>query len=1138
MFIERLRLKGFKSFGGEHELLFSPGFTAIVGPNGSGKSNILDGLRWVLGEGSPNRLRITKQSDLLFQGSASVPSAGETEVLLSLREDPQICTVRREFSPESGTTLSVDGVRIRLQDLDEIKREWHLEGEQFAFIGQGEVAEAIRQRPLQRRTVLEALFGIDRYRKKREDASQKLKSATDELARLQTLVLELTMRRDEILPLVSIAEEARGILHELEGRRRDYYFSRRTFLEKEIVSLQHHVSSVDSRKAQAIEWETLWEYGLRFYQSKIAGLKQNSRSLGETLIALDSQRDSLHRQCFAVGLSVKGAREKLCSLAEDTKILEGNLKEVRGETAVTKKAYVSFCNELKEKEGVISSISEEFFQLRTSLHEERKRRQKCREEVARLEMEKNRIDARLKARKAALEGSLRERDEAEKKLQELMKDSEHKQHELLDLQAQREGTSALHAEAYASCQQLASSVTFAKKNVTQLENQLETLYENTEQRLYPEPVRVVLAAGKLGKLNIKATLVADAFTCSSELASPLEAYLGGRQFWLLVSTLEEAREGIELVKERKAGRVTFLPLERCYPRTPDRNFHLSDKGIVGWAVDLLSIKEPWDPAVRHLLGDLLIIESYDVGVQLARIGASFPIVTLDGDVFTVAGSVSGGKFRRSGGAIERRLLIDELNNHLEKERLALKNFSSELREAEKREQEVAFHKTGLCEQEQEIEKELSILIARKDSLFKEAQRLKREEDAFKKEAEQDVTLTEQIILHSEELEKTILDFGDLPDEADLEHKLSSAQAEAAITREKVRAHHVLVERMDSEVRRMERTLLDLTQEREKVSGDLLVNLDRLQSLGKESYHVWSRRGNALKEEKRVQDDLVVINNKITFLVQRHADAVQFRQNCEEQLRDCRRQLDNVEGELTQITSLWEENYPYPGPLSLPDDLRDEGLAGVKRLEKKLRELGEYDLGVLSEHESLNARLAFLSEQMKDVRAGIKELQEMIQDTDRRVGQVFGEALVNTDKRFNALFQRLFGGGEAHLQMEEGLSLWEAGVDIYARPPGKKLQNLTQLSGGEQSLSAIALLFATMEVAAVPLAILDEVDAALDEYNLLRFVDLVTDYAAYIQILAMTHRRSTMERADVLYGVTMSEPGLSKVIGVSLDEWKE
>lgn len=1138
MFIERLRLKGFKSFGGTHELTFSPGFTAIVGPNGSGKSNILDGLRWVLGEGSPTCLRITKQSDLLFQGSISLQPATSTEVALSLREDPKICTIKRDYASDTGSVIAVDGMRIRLQDLEDVKRQWHLEGERFSFIGQGEVAEAIHQRPMQRRAVLEALFGIDQYRKKREDASQKLKSATEELTRLETLVFELTTRRDEIAPLVVIAAKARELLDELEEKRRYYYFSRRAFLERKLSSFQCHIDALERRKNRAWEWQNIWEDGWAHYQGLVEAYERQQRMMSERIASLRVQRESLKRQCFTTALSVKSAREHLRTQDKERKGVQQALKGVQKEAFDAKKQYETVLSSLQDKEKAVLTLSGELSDLRSTVQTERELRQKSIDEHSQMEETEVRLRSRLQARQERLEKNASEMSIANEALLQIEKDIEEGKEKFDSVQIAHKKATERHGEAYSQCQQLASSLSQLKKNVGALENQLDALFENTEQRLYPEPVRVVLAAQKLGKLPLKVKMAAESFLCEERLASCLEAYLGGRQFWLFVQSFEDAAQGIELVKKKKAGRVTFLPLERCHPRCPDYTVRLPQKGIVGWATELISPDPFWEIAVKHLLGDLLIVEEYSVGMALSREGASFPMVTLDGDVFTVGGSVSGGKFRKSGGAIERRLQIEELEKNLNIHREELKKIVALLQQAEDEERLAAEDKERWKKEEQEMAKQLSSISFKLDRQKEEKVRLENEYSLLVKEVKQIKEEHENIQYQIKRLEETIASFGDLPDETELEQKLAIEKGEEAVFREKVKSIKTLISRIDLEIAQRNEKLQWINDDIQKAAINIENSFSALQVLGKNSFKLWQEKQQIVYSCEKLLKENTDFTQRIALLSQRSVQAQKRVQVEEEKLKDCQRQIDSAQTELNQIISLWEDTYHYPETDYVISEYEEESFASVRRLEKKVRELGEYDLGVLSENESLQNRLKFLSEQIEDVHLGIKELKALIRDTDERVGILFGEALKSTDERFNSLFQRLFGGGEAHLELEEGLSLWEAGVDIFARPPGKRLQNLTQLSGGEQSLTAIALLFATMEVAEVPLAILDEVDAALDEYNLLRFVDLVTDYAANMQILAMTHRRSTMERADVLYGVTMDEPGLSKVIGVHLDEWTE
>ena len=678
MSIEHLHLKGFKSFGSSCEFSFSGGFTAIVGPNGSGKSNILDGLRWILGEGSPSALRIVRQSDLLFQGSATVPPAKEAEVGLRLSGPDGIATLRRQYSAEGGAALQVDGVRIRLQDLDEVKARFMLEGESFAFIGQGEVSEAIHQRPMQRRHHLELLFGIDRYRRRREETNLRLESALSEVQRIETLIRELETRREEIAPEVAVAVEAQGILDNLEVLRRDFYFSRRFALEDRERGLRGQQQSLQAHEDLARQWQGLWRSAV-----EAAGERLRSQGFDEAAFLareqeLASRKDALRRQAFQTSTRIRSILEDRSGLNEERGRLEAEEGSLRAERDRLRAEEALLESRLAERREALERRLRELEESRAFVERERLRRQALRDEQAERALFVSRTEARLRALSAAAEegrGELarlreeRDRLAASEAAPELGRQEE--QHRAL---------AEAHAAAYASCQKDAASLQQLRRERTRQEAELDALRENTESSIYPEPVRLLLSASRLNRMRSSPEVVAEAFSCPSNLAPALEAYLGGRQFWLLVPTFDEAQEGIELLKQRRAGRVTYLPLERCRPRTPDLRFRLPLTGVVGWAAELIGMRAPWEPALRHLLGDLLVVESYALGSGLVKDGARFPIVTLEGEVFAPSGTVSGGRTRQSGGAIAHNRQVAEAEERIEelKRRLAPKGYTAAL----------------------------------------------------------------------------------------------------------------------------------------------------------------------------------------------------------------------------------------------------------------------------------------------------------------------------------------------------------------------------------------------------------------------------------------------------------------------------
>jgi len=1188
LYIERLHLKGFKSFGASLDLLLSPGFTAIVGPNGSGKSNLLDALRWVLGEAGSQRLRIVKQGDLLFSGSVTLPPASRAEVSLLLRSStpsgrelraPEAgqCLLRRSYSSETGTVLTVDGTRVRLSDLDEVKRLWHLEGDQFAFIGQGEVAEAIHQRPAQRRAHLEVLFGIDQYRKKRNETSQKLVAASEEVLRLGALAAELTHRREEIAPAVEIAQAAKKITDELEDKRRGYYFFRRRLLEEKSAVLEGELRALREEEALRLRWKELWEAMYTRSVHQCGEQEERVKRLLGDRDELVARREGLRRSCFAGAASIREILSRRRALAEE-----------RAETVARIASLTKESDELKGKEsslgaelGVRASEREILGTKVRELHEaidaERRRKDETTNTLASLSGELETLRSRLLSRRSFLEACGSDLGASEDALRTLEASLAEASRTLEQLEEREPELVEAHSEIFARCRTTAGALQSARKEASGLETALEDL-RSAEDSMYPEPVRFLTAASRLGKLSVPVKVAADAFTCPQRVTSALEAYLGGRQYWVLVNTLAEAGQCIEMLKERRAGRATFLPLERSRPRFPQSRFSLPKSGVVGWAMDLVTVDQEWESAVMHLLGDLLVVERYEDGSALVNKGASFPMVSLDGEVFAPSGTVSGGRARSSAGAIERRSRILESEEKLKSLKRRISDLTKALAEEEALERSRAAEKDESAlrvrEAKKEVEekrRELELERARRDRLASEHATGLTEASVWERRAEEiDAEMKALMAAAAPSMER-----GDV---SALPAKLSEVEGACVLLEERLSSVRALRERADDELARAAERGRTLQEDERAASRREQEERRRLSQWGKEQYRIFLELREILAELDNLHGRERALVARSAKISSRSRAAVESAGALRAKAEELLRQLGNVSDERQRLIETWEEEYPYD-EASAPGSGEGEAIASaVRRLERDLRALGPVDWGALSEDTSLAARVAFLGEQLADVRAAMDELRVIIAETDRHVGVVFTGALDNINIRFDALFRRLFGGGEARLQLlspqtgqsepsgedearseqAESSAAWDRGVEIVARPPGKHLQNLAQLSGGEQTLTAIAYLFASMEVAGVPLAVLDEVDAALDESNLLRFGELAREYAcpsedektvdggtsggaagsSGIQLIVMTHRRATMERADILYGVTLAEPGLSKVVGIRVEDWVE
>ena len=1150
MTIERLKIKGFKSFGSTCDFDFVGsklsaigGFAAIVGPNGSGKSNILDALRYVLGESSSLRLRISRLSDLLFQGSASLSPAKEADVTLiffseNIDNKRERITIKRRYDALAGSIYYADGNRVRLQDIDVIKQRLNLAGCQFAFISQGDVAEVIHQRAMQRRTHLEVLFGIDRYRKRREETADKLKLSEAEMLRIDTLIHELNARREEIAPEVAIAIEAQSIIDNLENLRRDYYFSKRKSLEIKIsdaeVQTFIHVELDDILK----NWLNIWRHSSQENEKHHETIIQHEQELNSQSKKLAESKDSISRSCFSSASNVRSIQTRVSFICNELKqaelIMDKTVQDL--ENAVSERNKLE--KSLSDQRGELNLILEKMESGREEIQRAQLERQNIQNEIARDEL----LASQLKSKKIALEESHYEAQKLPliKEKETLENDIKTDYNRITELEELEKNTSNSYSRAFADARKYAASFNQARREKSEIEAQIEQLKEVSESE-YPPSERMLLSASRLNKISAKIEIVTEVFSCEPKAASAIEIYLGRRRFYLLVNTMHEAQEGISHLKARSGGRATFLPLERARPRFADITFerkHFNNRaGILGWATELITVKDPWEPALRHLLGDLLIIEKYELGAEFVRKGANFPIVTIEGDIFSPAGTISGGSSRASGGYISQRGKIQKLEEELVAQSKHLHKIKEELVKYEFLESNLQEERAKVSELLSSTRESLSINERRLQNVTSSIARIDAEHSSSMEELK---TITADLVILEDELamlREKLAGFREIPDDKGESPALLNIQAEISISLEKLRSSNELINRIEQEKIACETRIKQIDYEFNELEKQKNEEHSRLSVWGKDYYKVW--------QDLRVVQDKIHASSKANVKTITRAKKAKARLDYAEKRH--KTNSDKIAAleeksramrlEISQLDELWEEKYPYDRALADKIETEKDLVHTMRKLERELKALGVYNLGALSEDESLLERTDFLAEQLEDARAARDELVSLIEETDKVVENLFTTALKNIDERFNELFHRLFGGGEARLQIQEGDDIWERGVEIYARPPGKQLHNITQLSGGEQSLTAIAHLFASLEVAGVPLAVLDEVDASLDEYNLIRFANLAKEYSSTIQLIVMTHRRTTMEQADIIYGVTMAEPGLSRIVGINIEDYK-
>ncbi|MDR3265441.1 MAG: hypothetical protein LBT15_05455, partial [Synergistaceae bacterium] len=916
--------------------------------------------------------------------------------------------------------------------------------------------------------------------------------------------------------------------------------SRRLSLEKKEREHRSHFQHATEHEDLAVRWKDLWSAAVTAAEER---LRRDGFDEGALLVReqdLNTRREALRRQSFSTATRLRGILSDRVSLAAEMERASDALGSVNSELKKTEDEEAALRKDLEAKRSAFEEMLRRLEESRANAERERLRRQTLRDGHAERVLLRSRQEARFRAL-----SSSRERNE-----QDLLRlATEREGHvaaaakfaaETAALEKRHDALSGEYSDAYADCQKCAAFLQQMKRELVTQQAELDAVRENTESSIYPEPTRLLLSASRLGRMTSHPEVVAEVFSCPPDIAPALEAYLGGRQFWLLVRTFDEAQEGIELLKQRRAGRVTYLPLERCRPRFPDARFRLPVDGVAGWGIELIVPRSPWEPALQHLMGDLLVVRDYALAAGMVKGGAKFPIVTLEGEVFAPSGTVSGGRTRQSGGAISHNQRVTELSARIDALKRRIRDTEEEFARAEKREQKAAGEREEIAAAVTRSKNELLTAQRTLDSLNADIARTEAENTASGSESGALSDELSRLDVEIADLEARLSEMGDQgkPGEGEAPSSLELARGEMDLVEERLRGAANILSRIRKERDDLEgRVAAAKTGTEAGQSEEKNLRL-RLSEMGREHLALWKElealHAKLDEERNRVRKE----HDRLQRLRERERKAEANVIALKSEIAALNERIASTRSEIDQLRELWDEKYPYDaGDAARIEDAARDLSGTMRRLERELRALGSYNLGALSEDESLTERIDYLTEQLEDVKTGVEELKGLIDETDAQVETLFTRAMTDIDDRFNTLFQRLFEGGEARLTLQEEGTLWERGVEIYARPPGKRLQNISQLSGGEQSLTAIAHLFAALEVARMPLAVLDEVDAALDEYNLIRFADLAKEYSKRLQLLVMTHRRTTMERADLIYGVTMVEPGLSKIVGIDVESYK-
>ena len=1184
MYLKRIEIAGFKSFADRTKIEFEEGVTAVIGPNGSGKSNITEAIRWVLGEQSAKSLRGGKMPDIIFAGSESRKQLNIAEVTVVLDNTDNYLplgfsevSVTRRYRRTGESDFFINKKACRLKDIQDLFMDSGLGKESFSIISQGKVEAIFASKPEDRRGIFEEAAGVLKYKQRKRKAEQKLFETEDNLSRVQDIIYEL---EDQLTPLAAQSEAAKEFLalkKELTA----------TDVSLTVAKIKQTRDSWESAKTDFEELSKTVEEKSRFIQQT----EQQLGTLREKRGSLDEQLETGQQQLLHLSEALKQAEGQKALLSERSKNTQktsaeyretlneqrkkkadtqANLQEVQAQQALKQTEKIA----LEEKIQQLTNEAEKYKKSPKELLEDlRGTYVELMQESANVSNELKYLERQYTQETAKNQQSVTRFEALRDQLEELTEQQSAVQTKTKTLEAQlteeQENYRRLAEEKNVAQQQLQKEQQLMYDMMSQVQQararqkSLQEIQENYSG--FYQGVRSVLQHKE--QLSGIVGAVAELIEVPEKYTLAIETALGASAQHIIVENEKDARQGITFLKKQRSGRGTFLPLTTIKPRSLGAHHYQAIKdvdGFLGIASELVSFSENVAPVMQNLLGAIVIARDLDSANLLARqLRYQVRVVSLDGDVMNAGGSMTGGAtkqgnrgnlFNQGHELAEWTKRYEEINQALQAKEAFVRDLQAKVadqtesletlrtqgeqtrlayQEAQSSEERVATELTRLQKEQslfsyeaKELESFLNDYQVQKETLeFKQVE-LKTQQDKINQEIQQ---LNEE----SDQLEEK---------RAGINAELSRLQADYAVLDERLLyldrqalGFEEQINELTNQIVNLENQLLALSsdssdhEESEESLTQRLTELATAREHLQEQLAVWKEMRQSLQQQvDQADSELTEANREQKQLLARQSQADVQKNRYE-------LKLDNALAYLQEEYSL-----TFEGAEAQADPEIDQQVAQteVSRLKQAIEKLGPVNLNAIEQYQQVEERYDFLTTQRDDLLSAKEQLFETMDEMDDEVKTRFFTTFQAIREKFNVVFPNMFGGGRAELVLTDPDDLLNTGIEIEAQPPGKKLQSLSLLSGGERALTAIALLFSIIQVRPVPFCVLDEVESALDEANVARFGRYLSAFQNDTQFIVVTHRKGTMEAADVLYGVTMQESGVSKIISVRLEEVKE
>ena len=1175
MYLESLELQGFKSFPDKIKLTFDKGITAVVGPNGSGKSNIGDAVRWVLGEQSSKTLRGAKMEDVIFSGTQFRKPVGFAQVTLNIINNKGILqipseqvSVTRKLYRSGESEYLINGSQVRLKDIYELFMDTGLGRDGYSIIGQGRVAEIVSAKSGERREIFEEAAGISKFRYKKAEAERKLEAAEDNILRLRDIIGELESR---VEPLRIQSEKAAKFIEYSETKKSleiTVWVRQIDDLKKSLEELSDKLL-ISTNEYNGIESDiTRLEDEIQSLSDKMQDNTLCIEEMRAEILETERSNTQIHADIAVCENDIHHCEENIADIEkqqeltlnsnqENRRIIEEKLSDIKNteqDIADTKEKFEEVNNELAAAVSEQDSFNSHFSEVQSALNKLYIKQSEYSIALSSGRQSIDDINEQIALAKEQDENMRMAAEDLEREKAEAADGISMLDEKTGELNNRIGGLSKLHgvrAEKLAAAKKQLEDINFGIRDKDQRIRMLNDLENSMEG--FAHSVKQVLKASKTGQLSGVYGSVAQLIKVDSQYSVAIETALGGALQNIIVENEDIAKRGIRLLQETKAGRATFLPITSVKGNRLNENGLDSCDGFIALAVDLVKFDAKLTGIYTSLLGRIVIAEDIDLAANIAKkYGYKFRIVTLDGQVINAGGSFTGGSTAKSSGVLTRKNDIERLN--AERSQLAEK-LTDVKQSCEKLQAETDKLGFDIAAARDELNTVNADKI-RFESELKRIEAMLAQNIEQRRSAEQNASKladklkeTEQFIseasLKLEETEKEISEKEKTVSENE-EQRLAMQNKREALTEEmsSLKLHEAELnkdlEALHAEVKRLEEQCLEIGDN----SARLALELDAQRGIIKEKQEKIEVLNAKLAGTK---DSVAEINGKI---IAAQAEQRLMEQRSNEHRAKVRELSDGKEKYSREMTRLEERKISVQSSydkiisdmaeqynmylseaveLAVPvDDLLivQRDLAEIKQ---KIRSLGNVNVAAIEEYKEVSERYNFMSEQLNDVETSKRELEKLIDELTDNMRRQFTESFNSINSNFKQIFVELFGGGHAELSLTDPDDVLESGIEIRVAPPGKVINNLSLLSGGEQAFVAIAIYFSILKLKPAPFCILDEIEAALDDINVTKYAQYLRKFTDTTQFILITHRRGSMDEADVMYGVTMQEKGTSKIL---------